>query len=293
MKYFFSSIFFWGIMTWIITPQKAYTQDMPLILSAKTSPSETGLRLEFVLSSYIKREDVSSWIEQENWFMLNFYNIIRPDPDFFKNMITYPVREVQQNWLQNANALQLSIQVNRSIGVFDVIIHDEGRKVIVVLTYSDFIEAKEANPSFIFPDEKGSQKKSHPMSWKESRERTSLEIICDTKGLPIYVDGQMVGISPLKHWIDVLPGWHKVGYFPNDYSRDSNRLTSKEKILNDILIMGRLDVFVEEGKHETIVLNYQTLDEEVVDYNKRFQTGTLVGFSLFFTMILLISWGIA
>ncbi|MBA64296.1 MAG: hypothetical protein CMG55_00700 [Candidatus Marinimicrobia bacterium] len=280
-------------MTWIITPQKAYTQDMPLILSAKTSPSETGLRLEFVLSSYIKREDVSSWIEQENWFMLNFYNIIRPDPDFFKNMITYPVREVQQNWLQNANALQLSIQVNRSIGVFDVIIHDEGRKVIVVLTYSDFIEAKEANPSFIFPDEKGSQKKSHPMSWKESRERTSLEIICDTKGLPIYVDGQMVGISPLKHWIDVLPGWHKVGYFPNDYSRDSNRLTSKEKILNDILIMGRLDVFVEEGKHETIVLNYQTLDEEVVDYNKRFQTGTLVGFSLFFTMILLISWGIA
>ena len=52
-------------------------------------------------------------------------------------------------------------------------------------------------------------------------------------------------------------------------------------------------VFVEEGKEETIVLNYQTLDEEVVDYNKRFQTGTMVGFSLFFTMILLMSWGLA
>ena len=77
----------------------------------------------------------------------------------------------------------------------------------------------------------------------------------------------MVGISPLKNSIDVLPGWHKVGYFPNDYSKDSNKLTSKEKILNDILVMGRLDVFVEEGKEETIVLNYQTLDEEVVDYN--------------------------
>ena len=86
---------------------------------------------------------------------------------------------------------------------------------------------------------------------------------------------------------------HKVGYFPNDYSKDSNKLTSKEKILNDILVMGRLDVFVEEGKEETIVLNYQTLDEEVVDYNKRFQTGTMVGFSLFFTMILLMSWGLA
>ena len=125
------------------------------------------------------------------------------------------------------------------------------------------------------------QKKSHPLSWKEVRERTSLEIICDTKGLPIYIDGQMVGISPLKGSIDVLPGWHKVGYFPNDYSKDSNKLTSKEKMLNDILVMGRLDVFVEEGKHETIVLNYQTLDEEVIDYNKRFKQEVWLGFHYF------------
>ena len=68
---------------------------------------------------------------------------------------------------------------------------------------------------------------------------------------------------------------------------------TKEKMLNDILVMGRLDVFVEEGKNETIVLNYQTLDEEVIDYNKRFQTGSIFGFSLFFTMILLMSWGLA
>ena len=293
MKIFFSGVFFWGIISLIVIPNVVLSQDLPQILSSKTMPTETGIRLEFVLSSYIKKDDVSSWIEQDNWFILNFYNVIRPESEFFKNLITYPVREVEQAWVQNSNSLQLSIQVNRSIGIFDVLIHNEGRNVSIVITYSDFIEAKEVNPSFVFPDLKNSQKKSHPLSWKDVRERTSLEIICDTKGLPIYVDGKMVGISPLKNSIDVLPGWHKVGYFPNDYSKDSNKLTSKEKILNDILVMGRLDVFVEEGKEETIVLNYQTLDEEVVDYNKRFQTGTMVGFSLFFTMILLMSWGLA
>ena len=293
MKYFFSSIFIWGIVGLIVVPKSIYSQDMPLILSSKTVPIETGVKLEFLVSSFIKKEDVSSWIEQDNWFILNFYNIIRPETGFFKNLITYPIREVEQSWIQNSNSLQLSIQINRSIGIFDVLIHDEGRKIDIVITYSDFVEAKELNPSFVFPDLKESKKKSHPLSWKDVRERTSLEIVCDTKGLPIYVDGQMVGISPLNGSIDVLPGWHKVGYFPNDYSRDSNKLTSKEKILNDILVMGRLDVFVEEGKHETIVLNYQTLDEEVIDYNKKFQTGTVVGFSLFFTMILLMSWGLA
>ena len=293
MKYFFSSILIWGIAGLIIFPKIIFSQDMPLVLSSKTFPTETGIKLEFIFSSNIKKEDVSSWIEQENWFILNFYNIIRPELGYFKNLITYPVREVEENWIQNSNSLQLSIQINRSIGIFDVLIHDEGRKIDIVITYSDFIEARDANPSFVFPDLKDSKKKSHPLSWKEDRERTSLEIICDTKGLPIYVDGQMVGISPLNGSIDVLPGWHKVGYFPNDYSKDSNKLTSKEKMLNDILVMGRLDVFVEEGKHETIVLNYQTLDEEVIDYNKRFQAGSMVGFSLFFTMILLMSWGLA
>ena len=135
--------------------------------------------------------------------------------------------------------------------------------------------------------------KDSSLSWKDSRERTTLEIICDTKGLPVYVDNQLVGYSPLKNGIDVLPGWHKVGYFPNDYSQDSNRLSPKDKMVNDILVMGRLDVFVEEGKHETIVLNYQSLDEDVIDYNRRFQVGTWTGFSLFFLMILLMSWGLA
>jgi hypothetical protein len=63
--------------------------------------------------------------------------------------------------------------------------------------------------------------------------------------------------------------------------------------MNDILVMGRLDVFVDEGKHETIALNYQTLDDDVIDYNMRFQLGSLAGFSIFALMILLMSWGLA
>ena len=37
------------------------------------------IKLEFLLSDYIERSNVSGWIEQENWFILNFYNIIKPD----------------------------------------------------------------------------------------------------------------------------------------------------------------------------------------------------------------------
>jgi len=84
-----------------------------------------------------------------------------------------------------------------------------------------------------------------------------------------------------------------VGYFPEEYSIDPNARTSKEKMMNDILVMGRLDVFVDDGKHETIVLNYQTLDDDVIGYNKRFQLGSLAGFSIFGLMIILMGWGLA
>ena len=33
--------------------------------------------------------------------------------------------------------------------------------------------------------------------------------------------------------------------------------------MNDILVMGRLDVYVDEGAHETIALNYQTLGKRL------------------------------
>ena len=54
------------------------------------------------------------------------------------------------------------------------------------------------NPVFCISRFKGCTKNTSPKILKDSRERTTLEIICDTKGLPIYVDGHLVGYSPLK-----------------------------------------------------------------------------------------------
>ena len=53
MKIIFSSISLWGIIGLTLFPSMVYAQDMPLILSSKTTPTETGIRFEFLLSSYI------------------------------------------------------------------------------------------------------------------------------------------------------------------------------------------------------------------------------------------------
>ena len=91
-----------GIIAFIIFVRFLFSQDIPTILSSKVQSIEKGVKIEFVFSSYIEKADVSSWIEQENWFIINFYNIIKPDSDFFKEMVSYPIQEVQQVWSQNS-----------------------------------------------------------------------------------------------------------------------------------------------------------------------------------------------
>ena len=145
-----------------------FSQDLPVIVSSNVEVNETGLKLKFEFSSYIERADISSWIEQENWFILNFYNIIMPQSEFFEGMINYPIENIQQNWSQNS--LQLSFQINRDIGMFDVLLDNRNQSLDIILTYSDYVKEKEVNPSFVFPDLKDAQKIAHPKSWKDSRE---------------------------------------------------------------------------------------------------------------------------
>ena len=134
---FFIKSQFLGIFFWLVFSPVFIAQDIPMILSSKLETTETGLKIEFQFSSHVERADISSWIEQKNWFILNFYNLIRPSPNFFQNLSSYPIQDIQQNWSQNS--LQLSIQISRSIGMFDVILDNKNSSVIIVLTFQDYL----------------------------------------------------------------------------------------------------------------------------------------------------------
>ena len=92
--------------------------------------------------------------------------------------------------------------------------------------------------------------------------------------------------------VDVLPGWHQVGYFPTAPALNPEPRSPKEKMMDNILRMGILDVYVEEGKEQEIVLNYQNLAQAVLAFQKSITAGSWVGFSLFFILLMLISWGV-
>jgi hypothetical protein len=255
----------------------------------------------FIFDEVIDRDDVSGWIDRNNYFTLSLFNVSFDSKQKLNKKFKYPLLSIETAYTNES--VQIIFHTAKEIDSYQLIRHSKGKNVLIILNYLDKEkqlkkEEGELVQSFIveeLPDTFDVMKDRwrHPKTWKDDRERSSIRILCDTEGLPIYVDNQLIGKSPLDYAVDVLPGWHQVGYFPTDPALLPSPRSPKEKMMDNILRMGILDVYVEEGKEQEIVLNYQNLDQDVLAFQRSISAGSWIGFSLFFFLIMLISWGIA
>ena len=295
LKQFFRSIQWLFFISFLIGQPKSKIVHTDVI-----SESEK-MEATFIFDEVIDRDDVSGWMDRNNYFTLSLFNVSFDSKQKLNKEFKYPLISIET--ADTDKSVQIIFHTAREIESYQLIRHSKGKNVLIVLNYLDKEkqlkkEAGELVKSFIveeLPDTFDVMKDRwrHPKTWKDSRERSSIRILCDTEGLPIYVDNQLIGESPLDYAVDVLPGWHQVGYFPTDPALLPSPRSPKEKMMDNILRMGILDVYVEEGKEQEIVLNYQNLDQDVLAFQRSISAGSWIGFSLFFFLIMLISWGIA
>ena len=295
LKQFFRSIQWLLFISFLIGQPKSKVVHTNII-----SESEK-MEATFIFDEVIDRDDVSGWIDRNNYFTLSMFNVSFDSKQTLNKQLKYPLVSIET--ADTDESVQIIFHTAREIESYQLIRHSKGKNVLIVLNYLDKEkklkkEDGELVQSFIveeLPDTFDVMKDRwrHPKTWKDARERSSIRILCDTEGLPIYVDNQLVGKSPLDYAVDVLPGWHQVGYFPTDPALLPSPRSPKEKMMDNILRMGILDVYVEEGKEQEIVLNYQNLDQDVLAFQRSISAGSWIGFSLFFFLIMLISWGIA
>ena len=120
---------------------------------------------------------------------------------------------------------------------------------------------------------------------------TAIEIYCDTDGIPIFVDGVQIGVSPIKEAIQVAPGWHQVSYFPPQLSVETESIR-QNRIMRDMIKLARQDILVEDGKTVRAVLSYRTIEAEALEYEQKISSGRWIGAGMVFLIISLVIWGI-
>ena len=120
---------------------------------------------------------------------------------------------------------------------------------------------------------------------------TAIEIFCDTDGIPIFIDGVQIGVSPIKEPIQVAPGWHQVSYFPPQLSVETESIR-QNRIISDMIKLARQDILVEDGKTVRAVLSYRTIEAEALEYEQKISSGRWIGIGMVSIIMSLIAWGI-
>ena len=146
------------------------------------------------------------------------------------------------------------------------------RNVLIILLFS-----------FPFSQEIDWNKKPTPI--------TALQIFCDTDGIPIFLNGMQVGASPIKDPIQVAPGWHQVSYFPPNMLLNTQSISQNKK-MRDMIHLARQDILVEEGKTVRVVLSYRSIEAEALSYENKLSSSRLIGLTMVFISLGLLSWGL-
>ena len=134
--------------------------------------------------------------------------------------------------------------------------------------------------------------KSQEIDWdKKPAQITAIEIFCDTEGIPIFIDGIRIGVSPIKNPVQVAPGWHQISYFPPELSISSESV-KQNKIMTDMINLARQDILAEEGLTVRAVLSYRTIESQALEYQQRISSGRWMGFGMVFLIVSFMIWGI-
>lgn len=133
---------------------------------------------------------------------------------------------------------------------------------------------------------------SQEIDWnKKPTPITALQIFCDTDGIPIFLNGMQVGASPIKDPIQVAPGWHQVSYFPPNMLLNTQSISQNKK-MRDMIHLARQDILVEEGKTVRVVLSYRSIEAEAMSYENKLSSSRLIGLTMVFISLGLLSWGL-
>ena len=134
--------------------------------------------------------------------------------------------------------------------------------------------------------------KSQEIDWdKKPGQITAIEIFCDTEGIPIFIDGIQIGVSPIKDPVQVAPGWHQISYFPPQISIDTESV-KQNKIMRDMINLARQDILVEEGSTVRAVLSYRTVESQALEYQKKISSNQWIGLGMISLIVSFMIWGI-
>ena len=114
-------------------------------------------------------------------------------------------------------------------------------------------------------------------------------------GVPIYINGNLVGDTPISTPVQVEPGWHQVSGFSPVYKQvaDSEGLTyvGNDPIIRNNQLYGAKTIFVESGKIADVSLKFNNMGNVPKKW-KELKGGWAAGFPMVLLLVYFVTWSL-
>jgi len=155
------------------------------------------------------------------------------------------------------------------------------------------------------PDKILMQQKWYPLqSRKMSTVPSGIRVTANREGVPIYIDGKLVGETPLTGPIQISPGWHQVSGLTPLYAKVLNRsgmeYVDDDPILRNNQLFGSRTVYVGPKNISVVNLRFNDIGDpprhpfslkDLPHNMAETEGGMLIGFPVIMALFGLITWG--
>ncbi len=122
-----------------------------------------------------------------------------------------------------------------------------------------------------------------------------VRVTSNMDGIPIYVDGKMIGRTPLAGAVKVEPGWHQVSGFSPVFAQivaDGGLYElGADQITRNKQLFGSKMVYVDTGKVIPVNLKFNQITPEPRKKLEQRTAGMMVGFPVIIALFGFITWG--
>ncbi len=115
-----------------------------------------------------------------------------------------------------------------------------------------------------------------------------LRIFVDTDRLQIYLDGVMIGYTPLSEKIPVTPGWHHVSFFSPAFKWD-HWTHRQRRVLVDVVEAGTHRVLVKPGELVEVHMEWHDLERVLQRHESGRWISAAVGIAMVAAVLVLLA----
>ena len=213
------------------------------------------------------------------------------------NTVDFPLLPEPESISAGSNEIK-----DRDTNVFTVTLLDPYDESLVadVMPIEEPMESAYKNAAKLYP----TQVNIPQYLEKEKPDSSGIRVTANREGIPIYIDGKLVGVTPLSGPVKLSPGWHQVSGLTPLYAKVLNRsgmeYVDDDPILRNNQLFGSRTVYV--GPKNISVVNFRFNDigdpprhpfslKDLPQNMAETEGGMMIGFPVIMALFGFITWG--